>query len=163
MHKLFKQPPKEIVGKAASVTPTLIIKKEKLDEKTQAKECVKPTPKSAPAQKTITPNPRALPTLKRPAPTQQVNTLEKKKRPRIEAPPSTPRLSTFKLLKPQIHYERKEKALSPVAPNQAICRYWPNCTRGFQCVYYHPKPVKPLSRAPVTSDRFRWRAEQTRT
>lgn len=49
----------------------------------------------------------------------------------------------------------------PVASNLEVCKYFPNCTRGNACFFYHPKPGTQVGvgggvRVPVS--RFKWKA-----
>lgn len=164
MYKLSNQSKRAPIEKpqTSSIT-TENIKKEKSDAATsgankRVKESVNVSPRSS------TQKPTSVSPSKRLAPKAEVKTasVEKNKRPRIEAPTSSPNPSLLKPFKAPFQHERKERALSPVAPTQSICRYWPNCTRGFQCLFYHPKVAKQAPRPSMPSDRYRWRAEQTR-
>ncbi len=157
MYKLSNQSKRATVEKIATpIITTENIKKEKSNEAVVIKRAKEPVTSSVRPVPQIHTSP-----IKRPAEVKTID-IEKKKRPRIEPPASSPKLSLVKPFKATFHHERKERALSPVAPTQSICRYWPNCTRGFQCLFYHPKAVKPIPKPGVPTDRYRWRAEQTR-
>ena len=71
---------------------------------------------------------------------------DKPQRKRISAPERSP--------EPKAHYPSSSIHQKP-AVTGSVCRYWPNCSRGSSCNYYHPS--KRTTTPPMSKqDRYRW-------
>lgn len=85
--------------------------------------------------------------------------VKKPERKRITAPPPDDN-EVKKSVRKRITAPEPDAKPIPVVTTKEVCKFWPRCKNGDNCVYLHPKSAKPVlsvnSALPANRDKFKW-------